>query len=81
MSPASFVLKYLNASPQPVNPLYSTGQVTLVPLVTSLRFRLILISAASLPDEREARPSAARSPPRSPHTLPSHDPPPPRTFP
>jgi len=31
MSPASFVQKYLNASPQPVNPLYSTGQMTLVP--------------------------------------------------
>jgi hypothetical protein len=45
MSPASFVLKYVNAWPQPVNPLYSTGQVTFVPLVSSLRFRLILNTA------------------------------------
>ena len=56
MSPASFVPKYLNASPQPVNPLYSIGQVTLVPFVTSLRIRLILIWAPSLPNEIEARP-------------------------
>ena len=56
MSLASFVPKYLNASPQPVNPLYSIGQVTLVPFVTSLRFFLILIWAASLPNESKARP-------------------------
>jgi len=50
MSPTSSVRKYLNASPQPVNPLYSTGQMTLVP---SRLFRSIFI--ASLLDKREAR--------------------------
>ena len=55
MSPASFVVKYVNAWPQPVNPLYSTGQVTFMPLVPSLRSRF-LITAASLPDEHKARP-------------------------